>query len=389
MQITAAERQLGALSPERFHEALSSFKANGYVVLEGALDPSFVAELRQHFASALQNKISRFNLPAYSPTDDSWEKNDDVVIDYRLRPEGGNHDVAHWNMHLPSRRPFFDERVIANPLAIGLVKALLGEDTVLTLVGSDSRFPKCRYQTVHQDDGSGALELNIPLVDVNERNAPLEVWPGTHRSNPLDSSAGYSPEPFRFSDEEVRRYGKELPSTRVTIPAGSVLIRDQRMLHRGTPNRTDTPRYMLSLIYRRRPDSGVSHRFAFDMAARTSRFFREWGRGFGRGKVVQHLLLFGNSFGVRAETVSGTDRDYMRKIPDDLWRELSPTARQLLRYASIDGPERWTPEFLAERSLRKSLNLPTSFLALMMLPGYWRVTNKVALWAMNRRGKRP
>ena len=49
----------------------------------------------------------------------------------------------------------------------------------------------------------------------------------------------------------VQRFASELPSQPVIMPAGSFLIRDPRMWHRGTPNRSDAPRPMLSLAYNR------------------------------------------------------------------------------------------------------------------------------------------
>jgi hypothetical protein len=36
------------------------------------------------------------------------------------------------------------------------------------------------------------------------------------------------------------------------MPAGSVVVRDMRVLHRGMPNRTDTIRTMIALVYFRR-----------------------------------------------------------------------------------------------------------------------------------------
>ena len=42
-----------------------------------------------------------------------------------------------------------------------------------------------------------------------------------------------------------------MPSLRANMPAGSTLVRDMRLWHRATPNRTDRRRTMLSMVYHR------------------------------------------------------------------------------------------------------------------------------------------
>jgi hypothetical protein len=69
--------------------------------------------------------------------------------------------------------------------------------------------------------------MNIPLVDVDEVNGPLEWFEGVDR--PADDDV-----PNQFVG-----------------PAGSILLRDTRTWHRGSPNRGDAPRPMLALMYTR------------------------------------------------------------------------------------------------------------------------------------------
>jgi ectoine hydroxylase-related dioxygenase (phytanoyl-CoA dioxygenase family) len=87
------------------------------------------------------------------------------------------------------------------------------------------------------------LVANILLCDFTVENGSTEVWPGSHllcdtyqgRAHPLDL-------------EERARY---LPSRRLNAPAGSIVLRDLRLWHRGTPNRSGANRSMLSPVYRR------------------------------------------------------------------------------------------------------------------------------------------
>jgi hypothetical protein len=51
--------------------------------------------------------------------------------------------------------------------------------------------------------------------------------------------------------KEVQRVAEALAPVALTMPRGSFLVRDPRMWHRGTPNRSDEPRPMLSIAYGR------------------------------------------------------------------------------------------------------------------------------------------
>jgi ectoine hydroxylase-related dioxygenase (phytanoyl-CoA dioxygenase family) len=80
------------------------------------------------------------------------------------------------------------------------------------------------------------VAVNFPLVDFREDNGPLEIWPnGTHLMAGVDTVEG-------ASDREPEQ---------VLMPAGSVLVRDTRVWHRGSPNRSDAPRPNLALVYNR------------------------------------------------------------------------------------------------------------------------------------------
>lgn len=94
------------------------------------------------------------------------------------------------------------------------------------------------------------MSSNIPLVDVTEENGPLEIWPGGTHLNPdranhdtLDGSVN--------PHLHIVRAAAHMHSERVLMPAGSVVVRDIRMWHRGTPNRSDYRRTNLAMIYNR------------------------------------------------------------------------------------------------------------------------------------------
>ena len=52
-----------------------------------------------------------------------------------------------------------------------------------------------------------------------------------------------------ISEEDLEIRKKEVPPIQPTVSAGSVLIRDLRMWHRGMPNETNVPRPMIALAH--------------------------------------------------------------------------------------------------------------------------------------------
>jgi hypothetical protein len=157
-------------------------------------------------------------------------------------------------MYVPFRPPFDDPRLVENPMVLAVLEKVLGADLECSYFGSDTPFPGAEVQPVHQDgtplfpewDVSlppYAVVLNVCLVDVDRRRGPLELFPG-----PGTPPCGAEPVPF-------------------VGPAGTLLLRDIRLWHRGSPNHSDRARPMLALLYNRpwfrfgigRPTMPLSH----------------------------------------------------------------------------------------------------------------------------------
>jgi Phytanoyl-CoA dioxygenase (PhyH) len=222
MQLTPQELEAGRLAPATLELAIDQVRNNGYVLFERALPDELVSDMQASFLRLLE---------AHVATADP------------------NRGTNRYQMHVPFAPPFCDERVIASPFVLPIVEALLGTDCICHYMASDTPLPGSDYQDAHPDifplfPDSGlvlppySIVLNVPLVDAREDNGPLEVWPGgTHH---------YVARPAR-----VPTLAATMPSSRLTMPAGSLLIRDSRMWHRGTPNRSDAPRPNFALVYSR------------------------------------------------------------------------------------------------------------------------------------------
>lgn len=222
MKISADEIQNGQLSLDTHMQVLTLIKVNGYVVLENVLPEDLLESLfKEH-----QNIF------------DEYLKNPDPTF-------GTN----HYRTYMPFRPPFADERVIAHPFVIPLLNALLGNDFVCHYLASNTCLPGSDFQPPHSDvyplfPGTDIkpppyhMVVNIPLVDITAENGPIEFWAGgTHLNT--------------FGMEEVAALAPLMQSQMGIMPAGSIFIRDGRMWHRGTQNKSDSPRPNLAMVYTR------------------------------------------------------------------------------------------------------------------------------------------
>jgi hypothetical protein len=146
--------------------------------------------------------------------------------------------------------PLADPRYRHNPLIEEMAEAILGPRDTWGRGWSqvECAFPGCGYMTFHPDqtpDESPAdgphrtvrLTFNIPLVEFTWSNGSMEILPSTH----LLSRAFLA-----RSVADVRH----LYPVRLDLALGDAVLRDGNGLHRGTPNLTDAPRFMLDQTYR-------------------------------------------------------------------------------------------------------------------------------------------
>lgn len=231
LQLSQAEQVSGHLAPETLEAAVNQVKLNGFVVLENALPIDLVDTMNGAFLQAYAELRARDAART--------EVNTNEFRTNRIR------------MDLPFRAPFSDPRVITNPFALAIVEHILGEDCRMFYFSCDAPLPGSQYQRVHGDYAPfypdsevilpiTGLVVNYPLVNVTEENGPLEAWPNTH----------LTPEKF-YKGNYVPEAAKNLTPVRMLTPKGSLIVRDVRMWHRGTPNVSNEIRPNLALIYGR------------------------------------------------------------------------------------------------------------------------------------------
>jgi len=216
LQLTGEERREQCLSQATLQTALQFIQLNGYVLFSEIIPSELVAAVREEAA------IERNRFAADHATNRGTNR-------YRLR--------------LPFRPPFSDPRLSTNAILTQVLDALLGEGCVCNYLSCDIAMPGSKYQNIHSDSPTSpqsvsppALVVNFNLVDFTDENGPLEIWPGaTHRL------PGFFP--------GMEAFARNLVIHRVLAREGSMLIRDVRVWHRGTANRSDHVRPNLAMVF--------------------------------------------------------------------------------------------------------------------------------------------
>ena len=247
VRVSEEEREAGRLSHEGTRTAVLLLHTAGYVILRDALPRDLVSRVRAEFDDILRDCME-------SRVGEAW---------YQV---SGRHRAvfwergARWRVFPKLRPPLSDVRLLANPLVVPVLEELLGSGLHCKFVSSDTCVKGSATQAPHRELGAGgarepiAYIVNVPLSRNTPRNGPLEVWPnGTHLWSPdVLRRHGLSDDVQDGENPALAELSGGIPSERLLLEPGSLLIRNPGMLHRGTPNRTRRPRSMLTVCYLRR-----------------------------------------------------------------------------------------------------------------------------------------
>ena len=229
MHITPSEteRTAEALSAPHLEQAVTAIRDAGYIVINDVVDHGHLDQLHEQMDTDAQ--------PLYEA--EQWS--------------GAGGLPGHLMLGPPPFAPFVFRDIVANPFAIQVSQAILGDSFFNGFYSGNTNCPGSQTQPLHRDSGhlwpdlevahpAASLVVNIAPHDVTEENGSVELWPGSH----LDPSADTV---IDAAAEEARRAVH--PPVRGNTPKGSMLIRDMRVWHRGVPNRSDRPRHMIAMIH--------------------------------------------------------------------------------------------------------------------------------------------
>lgn len=173
-----------------------------------------------------------------------------LAVHIALERNDPNRGSQRFYVTLPFSGVFADPAVFEDPDVLAIVERVAGPDPVMCQLATDTPLDGSDYQEWHgdtpllfpetgdNDTPSFQIAVNFPLVDVTDENGPFETTYGTHRMAKDAVMAGLA--------------SGAIAQHRLKMALGDLMIRDVRAVHRGTPNRTPTPRPMVVIGYSRR-----------------------------------------------------------------------------------------------------------------------------------------
>jgi ectoine hydroxylase-related dioxygenase (phytanoyl-CoA dioxygenase family) len=158
---------------------------------------------------------------------------------------------GHLQQGPPPFAPYVFRDIAANPFAIQVTTTILGKGAYNRFYNGNTNCPGSEQQPLHRDGSplwpnlpiahpSCTLIINISPIGVSAENGATELWPGTHLETTVEG---------RVDAEAEARQRDICPPIQPAVRKGSLLIRDNRLWHRGVPNRSDTIRHMIALIH--------------------------------------------------------------------------------------------------------------------------------------------
>jgi ectoine hydroxylase-related dioxygenase (phytanoyl-CoA dioxygenase family) len=225
--VSASEHSAGKLGPGNAQAARAAFDRHGCALLQGVFAPAAIAAMHREYVAQLgamdQSAMQAQTMRSASRLIKVGDSRYDVVP----RMTGG----------------FAQPEMFANGILLGFLRPLLGADLHLSSFTVVVSHPGAAQQRPHRDyphlfhSGVGlhlpphAVNVVVPLVDVDLETGPTGVWLGSHRS---ESSAGslesLTVSPFR---------------------CGDCMAIDYRTLHAGLPNRSGRARPIVYMVYTR------------------------------------------------------------------------------------------------------------------------------------------
>jgi ectoine hydroxylase-related dioxygenase (phytanoyl-CoA dioxygenase family) len=231
-----------------FSNAIKTFLSSGCCIIRNVLPKDFVSKSKSKVTSDLEFLHSELQSRRREAIESNHEhliarvaRGDFQELVYR---DGGRRDVRFQL----DRLPFTSPGLVYNPIVYPLVRELLGGgDVNLLYAGVMWAMPQPKPKRVsidsisqkwHADGGHlfdhhhlppHCINVFYPLIDLNSENGPTEVMPGTHNLGKLN-------------DTSATQFG-------LCCDAGSAILFDYRLNHRGGANFSSEPRPVLYLCY--------------------------------------------------------------------------------------------------------------------------------------------
>ncbi|HEX4138740.1 MAG TPA: phytanoyl-CoA dioxygenase family protein [Candidatus Methylacidiphilales bacterium] len=244
------ETNTGSLTEEQRRE----YDREGYIVLPGLLTQEDMAPIREAIhtkVSQIADELLRDGLISDKLENEPFQTRLAKLFKGKTDQEFLKYGRS-WRDLLPGYFMF-----MSNPKIIDAVESLIGPEIFANPVyNTRPKVPGVAAGAVpwHQDrsywpnaNWNPVITVWIPLVDTNEINGCLHVWPRTHKTRLIsyhpDTHTGTAYTELDLK-EEADRNGVALPMT-----AGDAILFNDRCIHSSTPNRSEHVRWSVDLRY--------------------------------------------------------------------------------------------------------------------------------------------
>lgn len=230
VEISSEEQEQGLLSPASLTTAIAAIERDGYVILNNAVSHDSIDRLRHKMSEDAQYLIDRGR----------WNTVGNVT--------------GHLNQAPPPFAPYVFSDIVCNVFAAQVTQSMLGTGRFNRFYRCNSNIPGSGMQPLHWDGIEKALIVNVGLEDITEANGSIELWPGTHQlENFVEPMGTVQSEPIDNAISETIREARRqvIPPIRGNTKKGSILIRHEEVWHRGMPNLSTEPRYMIAMMHYR------------------------------------------------------------------------------------------------------------------------------------------
>jgi len=228
--VSAGEIAAGGLSPETEAAAHAAFREHGCTLLRGAFPLATIEAMHREY-------VAQFGVMDLAAMREAAAK----PPPNRLLEVGG----ARYDITLRMTGAFGRPEAFANGLLLKVLRPLLGRDMRLSNFTAVVSHPGAPQQRTHRDashlffdPGVGpnlpvyAINVAVPLIDVDLETGPTGVWLGSHRTE----------------------QNAPVPSESMTVCSlqrGDCMLMDYRTAHAGLPNRSGRARPIVYMVYAR------------------------------------------------------------------------------------------------------------------------------------------
>lgn len=223
IDLTETERQVGQMTPAHLTQAITALHDDGIVLLPAVVDPAHLDILNER----MQDDLAYF-------------KRRHAV------------DLNYQGLNPPPFHPYLFKDILLNELVIQVTHAVLGDGLCNIGYNANTSFPSSSPQRIHADvaqlwqgmqssSPTFALVVNVPLVDVTEKNGATLYYPGTHSDARIALSDKFPTQAM------LDEWTQKRPAERMCSQQGDIAIRDVRLWHGGMPNDSNQARTMLAM----------------------------------------------------------------------------------------------------------------------------------------------